>query len=101
MAPVSAHIELISCFIGVSLVILSPMKFLQLCLCLCIAALGASRTCAQQSLTPEQRQQAAEALRKALGQAPSTAPAETKPALPPPPAETIPTPTPTPAPTPV
>ena len=66
------------------------MKFLQLCLCLCLAAVGRP-IFAQQTLTPEQRQQAADALRKALEQNPSAPAAEAKPLTPvPPPAESTP-----------
>ena len=58
------------------------MKFLQLCLCLSLAAVGTATLRAQQNLTPEQQKQVTEALRKALEQAGDSAPA--KPAVPPP-----------------
>src|SRR4051794_17246085 len=61
------------------------MKFLRLCLCSCIAAIGVSPMRAQQTPTPDQ--QAREALRKALEQT-SPGPAGTKPVAPP--AETLP-----------
>ena len=62
------------------------MKFLRLCLWICAGAIGVSSLRAQQTLTPEQQKQAADALRKALEGGPSTAPlpapAETRPASP-------------------
>src|SRR6185503_15058698 len=51
------------------------MTFRRLCLCFCVAALGVGSLRAQQTLTPEQQKEAADALRRALEQAPGAAPA--------------------------
>jgi len=65
------------------------MKFLRLCLWLLIAAFSASPLLAQQTLTPEQQKQVADALRKALDQPPAAAPVA-PPAETPPPKPSIP-----------
>src|SRR5688572_18369750 len=69
-----------SCLKLASLVNLRTMKFLKSSLWLCIAAVSIAPVHAQQTLTPEQQKQAAEALRKALEQEAPAAPA--KPATP-------------------
>src|SRR6185295_13041135 len=70
------------------------MTFLRLCLWICVATLGVGQLRVQQTLTPEQQKQAAEALRRALEQAPGAAPTPAVPppaeAKPPPPSETKP-----------